>query len=64
MSIIKICNVKYSYDGNRKVLKNISAEFEAGKMYAILGFREEIFRKKDLPGIAKTMWHLFFKVII
>ena len=37
MSIIKTCNVKYSYDGSRTVLKNISAEFEAGKIYAILG---------------------------
>lgn len=37
MSIMKICNVKYSYDGNRTVLKNISAEFEVGKIYAILG---------------------------
>ena len=37
MSIVKICNVKYSYDGNRTVLKNISTEFETGKIYAILG---------------------------
>lgn len=37
MSIIKTCNVKYSYDGHRTVLKNISAGFEAGKIYAILG---------------------------
>ena len=37
MSIMKICNVNYSYDGNRTVLKNISAEFEVGKIYAILG---------------------------
>ncbi|MCI8379180.1 MAG: ATP-binding cassette domain-containing protein [Lachnospiraceae bacterium] len=37
MSIVKICNVKYSYDGNKTVLKNISADFEAGKIYAILG---------------------------
>lgn len=37
MSIIKTCNVKYSYDGNRTVLKNISTEFEVGKIYAILG---------------------------
>lgn len=37
MSIVKTCNVKYSYDGNRTVLKNICAEFEAGKMYAVLG---------------------------
>ena len=37
MSIIKTCNVKYSYDGNRTVLKNISTDFEVGKIYAILG---------------------------
>lgn len=37
MSIIKTCNIKYSYDGNRTVLKNISTEFELGKIYAILG---------------------------
>lgn len=37
MSIIKTCKVKYSYDGHRTVLKNISAGFEAGKIYAILG---------------------------
>ncbi|MCM1180977.1 MAG: ATP-binding cassette domain-containing protein [Clostridium sp.] len=37
MCIMKTCNVKYSYDGNRFVLKNISTEFEAGKIYAILG---------------------------
>ncbi|MDE5872765.1 MAG: ATP-binding cassette domain-containing protein, partial [Lachnospiraceae bacterium] len=37
MNIIKTCNVKYSYDGNRAVLKNISTEFETGKIYAILG---------------------------
>lgn len=37
MSIMKICNVTYSYDGNKTVLKNISAEFATGKIYAILG---------------------------
>ena len=37
MSIIKTCNIKYSYDGNRTVLKNISTEFKLGKIYAILG---------------------------
>ncbi len=37
MNIIKTCNVKYSYDGNRTILKNISTEFEVGKMYVILG---------------------------
>lgn len=37
MSIMETCNVTYSYDGNRTVLKDISAEFEEGKLYAILG---------------------------
>lgn len=37
MSVLKICNVKYFYDKNKMVLKNISAEFEVVKMYAILG---------------------------
>lgn len=37
MSIVKACNIKYSYDGKRAVLKNISTEFEMGKIYAILG---------------------------
>ncbi|HCT91993.1 MAG TPA: hypothetical protein DF613_11545 [Lachnospiraceae bacterium] len=37
MSIIKTCNLKYSYDGNRTVLKNISTGFDVGKIYAILG---------------------------
>ena len=37
MNVLSICNIKYSYDQKRMVLKNISAEFEAGKIYAILG---------------------------
>lgn len=37
MSIIKTCNVKYSYDRDRIVLKDLSAEFDVGKIYAILG---------------------------
>lgn len=37
MSILKMCNIKYSYDGNRTILKNITIEFEIGKVYAILG---------------------------
>lgn len=37
MCILKTCKVKYSYDGSRTVLKNISVEFETGKIYAILG---------------------------
>lgn len=37
MSIMEICNAKYSYDGNKIVLKDISAEFDVRKVYAILG---------------------------
>lgn len=37
MSIMKIDGVRYSYDNKRNVLKNVSADLEAGKMYAILG---------------------------
>lgn len=37
MSVLEICNIKYSYDKNRAVLKNISTAFDEGKLYAILG---------------------------
>ena len=37
MSIIEIKGVRYSYDNKRNVLKSVNADFEAGKMYAILG---------------------------
>jgi len=37
MSIMEIRNIRYSYDDKRNVLKNVNAELEAGKMYAILG---------------------------
>lgn len=37
MSIVKMNNIKYTYDGNRTILKGISVEFEVGKIYAILG---------------------------
>ena len=37
MCILKACNIKYSYNSSRTILKNISAEFELGKIYAILG---------------------------
>ena len=37
MSIMKIDGVCYSYDNKRNVLKNVSADLEAGKIYAILG---------------------------
>lgn len=35
--MIETRNVTYSYDGKKPVLKNISVQFEMGKMYAILG---------------------------
>lgn len=37
MCIMETNNIKYSYDGNKSVLKNVSIKFEVGKMYAILG---------------------------
>ena len=40
MSILKIENLDYYYndgDNKRYILKNISYEFQLGKMYAILG---------------------------
>ena len=37
MSIMEIKEVRYSYDNKRNVLKGVSAELDAGKMYAILG---------------------------
>lgn len=37
MSILETRNITYSYDGNKAVLKNVSVEFEVGKIYAILG---------------------------
>jgi len=38
MSLMKIENVSYKYDGGSKnVLNNMSVEFAAGKMYAIVG---------------------------
>ena len=37
MSILETRNMIYSYDGNKAVLKNVSTEFEIGKLYAILG---------------------------
>ena len=35
--MIETSNITYSYDGKKPVLKNISVQFEMGKMYAILG---------------------------
>lgn len=37
MSVLEICNINFSYDKNRMVLKNISASFDEGKLCAILG---------------------------
>lgn len=37
MSIMEIKEVRYSYDSKRNVLKGVSAELDAGKMYAVLG---------------------------
>ena len=37
MSILEVKGVQYTYDSKKKVLKNISAQMEQGKMYAILG---------------------------
>lgn len=38
MSVLSIKNVSYQYEGTKKsVLKNISADFEAGKVYVLMG---------------------------
>ena len=38
MSVLVLKNVSYQYEGARKnVLKNVSVEFEAGKVYTIVG---------------------------
>ena len=40
MNSLKVENISYSYKnaaGEQRVLNNISAEFVAGKMYAIIG---------------------------
>lgn len=37
MSVIKIVDLEYSYDGKRKILNKINMEFEEGKVYAIIG---------------------------
>lgn len=37
MSILEARNIKYSYDGNKAVLRNVSIGFEVGKIYAIIG---------------------------
>lgn len=37
MSILKLENISYTYDGCTKVLDNLNYEFEKGKVYAIVG---------------------------
>ena len=37
MRILELCDLTYSYDKKRKVLRGIDTQMEAGKMYAILG---------------------------
>lgn len=37
MSIFKLENVGYSYDGKKQIVKNCNYEFEQGKVYAIVG---------------------------
>ena len=37
MSIMEIEGMRFSYDNKRNVLKSINAEFEKGKIYAIIG---------------------------
>ena len=37
MNILKLENLAYSYDDKNKVLNNINYEFEAGKLYAVIG---------------------------
>ncbi len=37
MSILEVKNIIYSYDGSKPILKNITAAFEPGKIYASLG---------------------------
>ena len=37
MNIMRIENLKYAYQTGKPVLKGITTELEAGKIYAILG---------------------------
>lgn len=38
MSILKLSNVSYKYDStNKTILKGVTAEFDGGKLYAIMG---------------------------
>ena len=43
MSILSMENVNYSYEKmNKKVLRNVSVDFEEGTMYAIVGNSREV----------------------
>lgn len=37
MPILELQNISYSYEKGKSILSNISAELEAGKLYAVLG---------------------------
>ncbi|MDD2372553.1 MAG: ATP-binding cassette domain-containing protein [Syntrophomonadaceae bacterium] len=37
MPVLEISNLTYSYNNQKNVLENVSAQMESGKMYAILG---------------------------
>ena len=37
MAVISLDHVSYSYDGTKKILDDLSIDFEKGKMYVILG---------------------------
>lgn len=37
MAVLELKNIFYAYEKGRSILSNINIEFEAGKMYAILG---------------------------
>lgn len=37
MPTLKLQNISYSYEKGKSILSNISAELEAGKLYAVLG---------------------------
>ena len=51
MSILALNKVNYSYKNGKKVLNDISMEFEKGKFYAILGVsgsgKTTLFRHPD-----------------
>ena len=42
MSVLSIKNISYQYEGTRKsILKNISADFESGKVYVLMGKKKK-----------------------